>query len=101
MTTSTEIKRHADGSIDIPHYLARGRQARSDEAWHMAATLKSALGDRITRLLAAVKGKRPTPTPAKSPAGPTIPPHRAGRPRPAASNRARHAAERADLEIVS
>lgn len=43
MTRPTTWKTFEDGSIDTDHYLARGRQMRSDEAYRMIGGLKNAM----------------------------------------------------------
>lgn len=37
----TDIKRHADGSLDIAHYIETGRQRRSEQAHKMAKNVLS------------------------------------------------------------
>lgn len=103
MTDSTEIRRHANGSIDIPHYLARGRQARSDEAWRLAAALRAATGRLAARLRAGLTvwtGPR-TQAGTEPATRRPIAPQRAGRLPATPANRARRAAERTKSQIVS
>ena len=85
MTTEAEYKTQNDGSIDYAHYLARGREMRSDEAYSMLRFIgkflkgllvsepKGALGSRrgaVGKEQAAIRisGKRSDPALANCPA---------------------------------
>jgi len=52
----TDIKRHANGSIDTAYYMAKGRQAHSDEAYHLADCTRAAAHRRVSLLREAAKG---------------------------------------------
>lgn len=47
-----------DGSIDIAHYIARGRRARGDQAHHLARRFVSPLGGLLAPWKGAGKGVR-------------------------------------------
>lgn len=44
MTQDPQIRRHPDGSIDMSHYLGKGRDCRSRAALELVARGKGALG---------------------------------------------------------
>ena len=51
----TDIRRTANGSIDTAYYMALGRQARSDQAYHLAAITRASTRDRFGALRAALR----------------------------------------------
>lgn len=53
MTDETEIRLRADGSIDIEHYLAKGRDHRSKAAHQMARNVAPRAG-RVLVVMAAL-----------------------------------------------
>ena len=63
--TGTDIRRNANGSIDTAYYMALGRQARSDQAYRLAAMTRAAARGRFGVLRAALRdiipGLRPNP----------------------------------------
>ena len=46
--TNTPIRTRRDGSIDTAHYIARGRQARSEQAHNMARNAGAGIARTVT-----------------------------------------------------
>ncbi|MCG6903351.1 MAG: hypothetical protein LJE68_11795 [Rhodobacter sp.] len=59
--TDDTIRRNANGSIDTNHYMALGRQARSDEAYRLAGHSETAVRRCLVRMRAALRAATANP----------------------------------------
>lgn len=64
MSTSPNVRRRDDGSIDIDHYRRAAMRQRAAARRHMRRRLAAAISRIIAALSAKAPGRLPTPQPA-------------------------------------